>query len=309
MPTTLHTRFVQSAFLSIVSVILMLASGCVHVGYTRSVQNTVVQSDPSQEPEPLDHPRVNIGENENHPTMYRTRFGMNELELLILLCSHCFEEPQTKALLDDEESGLERFRFGAFYKWGASTAGTEYSQYYGPEGSAYSATYMGGGGYMNWIFRPIESWNWFRVSGAFKMELGEFAANLDDLDEYEDSKRREDAFMFTFNMPLELGLLVYPKFLFGAGIELFAGTDLINWRPAFAGFHSYADKMLDYRIRAGYAFMTNYLALSAHLTWEHRSYGLIRYDVDRYSQNGWYLAQHDALGITLGVALNYNEIF
>jgi hypothetical protein len=277
--------------------VLAGAAGCSHMSYTRGVEDTVSRRSPDEAP----------------PTTYEAELDMNEIVLADRLGIFCSSLAETSEKLGNAKSAHDKaveegkrtytvtwrernpadykgVACGAYYKWSGPSGGLENSPAFDADDSPYDVTYGEGGLFFGGTEALVDSWDWLRWSMQVKVGMGQFTFDPDD------NYRNVDDDEWSFRTPMDFGLLIYPDFLYGAGVEAFGGMDLIGW--AFTSGHGTWTEKFDYGARAGYIFTTDYLALSAYGGWEHRNYAW-----------GEFWTQYDSFGITAAIDLNYEQMF
>lgn len=113
---------------------------------------------------------------------------------------------------------------------------------------------------------------------------------------FPESRFDNDDDKFFFRFPITFGLLVYPWFLYGFGIEAYGGADILSW--AFSQSKDKVWTKLDYSARAGYSLSLKNVAITVTGGWQHAFYAWADYDV-----------RFDEFMLTGALDFNLTELF
>lgn len=282
---------------SVLFAMLFLTSACSHMSYSRGVEDTISRGSPEKKPD----------------TYYEAELDMNEIRLVDNLGVFCAALAETSEQIGNERkayqeavrdkkrsyeyswrerspSEFQGMSCGAYYKWGSSDAGRYYIPGNPPDGREYSSSYGEGGLSVSGVAKLVEDWDWLRFSAGARIGMGRYTQTFDK------TPPEVHKLDWALRVPLDIGVLIYPEFLYGFGIEGFGGADLVGWALS-SGNGDFSEKF-DFGGRAGYIFTSTYFALSAYAGWERRNFTF-----------GEFWTQYDALVFSAAIDLNYFEIF
>ncbi len=280
----------------------LLCTGCSHMSYSRGIETDTITP------------------NDNSNTLaqgYDLEHQTNEIVLLDRLGVVCgsltttleaagnAKSARDKAIEDGKYSYTYQYRqhspaeysgleCGGYYRWGAGEGNrlkiapamnlqTEYS----------IDSEVGEGGLHVGFTEFMFDQAWLRYGVLFRLGMGRYTFIHDYPNTaFPETLLDNDDSEWFFRMPFVYTQKVYPWFLFGFGVEGFAGVDPIML--SLAGQWSNILDYLDYGARAGYAYTFEYGAVGAYAGYERRNIAW-----------GDYISQGDVWKGTLSIDINY----